>query len=154
MDHYYARIFVLNLPIGVYEMPEVLEAIGFFKSSSLQGGFPDVNQANNAAFQAHDIPYESTLFAPSSPMWESWRCPMRAWTDIDWSRRQSGFPAVHTDRPKSDIDYRFTATTVADRNAATSVLGIRALIAAKLPLVSRYHKMFSLHANTFDFWMN
>ena len=119
-----------------------------------KGGFPDVRQANNAALRAYDIPYKSTLFAPSSPRWKSWRCPMRAWTDTDWSRRQSGFPAVHTDRPKSDIDYRFTATTVADRIAATSILLIRALIAAKLPLVSRYHKMFSLHANTFDFWMN
>ena len=86
MDHYYTRIFVLNLPIGVYEMPEVLEAIGFLNHPAYrmvfsrdtrfgqrieQGGFPDVKQANNAALQAYDIPYESTLFAPSSPMWES-----------------------------------------------------------------------------------
>ena len=86
MDHYYARIFVLNLAIGVREMPEVLEAIGFLNHPAYrmvfsldtrfgygieQGKFPDVRQANNAALHAHDIPYESTLFAPSSPMWES-----------------------------------------------------------------------------------
>lgn len=93
MDHYYARIFVLNLPIGVYEMPEVREAIGFFNHPAYrmvfsrdtrfgqrieQGRFPNVRRANNAVLQAHDVLYESTLFAPSSPMWESWRCPMRA----------------------------------------------------------------------------
>jgi len=39
-------------------------------------------------------------------------------------------------------------------NAANAVLRIEALIAAKLPLVSRYDKMLGLHANTFASWMN
>ncbi len=38
-DDSFSSIFVLNLPTVYYEISEVLEAIGFFKSSSLRGSF-------------------------------------------------------------------------------------------------------------------
>ena len=102
-----------------------------------QGRFPDVMQAKNAALQAHDIPYESTLFAPSSPMWESWRCPMRAWTDTDWSRRQCGNPRQWFRRLKADIRLGHAGAYADDSIAAYPAVEICDLPALKLRLPPR-----------------